>query len=60
MLAEKLETIAARGTANTRMRDFYDIFILENLQARNIDKTVLKTAFSNTSEKRGRPPSRRI
>ncbi len=25
LLAEKLETIMVRGTANTRMRDFYDI-----------------------------------
>ena len=30
MLAEKLETIMARETANTRMRDIYDIYILTN------------------------------
>jgi len=53
VLAEKLETLIARGTANSRMRDFYDIFTLENTQSRNIDKTVLKTAFANTIEKRG-------
>jgi predicted nucleotidyltransferase component of viral defense system len=28
LLAEKLETIMARGTTNTRMRDFYDIHII--------------------------------
>jgi len=28
MLAEKLETVIARSTLNTRMRDFYDIHIL--------------------------------
>lgn len=28
LLGEKLETIMARGTANTRMRDFYDIYVL--------------------------------
>lgn len=32
VIAEKLETIISRGTANTRMRDFYDIYILMNLQ----------------------------
>ena len=53
VLAEKLETLIARGTANTRMRDFYDIFILENTQGHNIDKAVLKAAFANTSENRG-------
>ena len=53
VLAEKLETLIARGTANSRMRDFYDIFALEQSQSHNIDKTVLKTAFLNTSEKRG-------
>ncbi|MBU4690084.1 nucleotidyl transferase AbiEii/AbiGii toxin family protein, partial [Mycoplasma zalophidermidis] len=28
LLAEKLETMIARSTANTRMRDFYDIFLI--------------------------------
>lgn len=28
VIAEKLETIISRGIANTRMRDFYDIYIL--------------------------------
>lgn len=28
VLAEKLETIITRETTNTRMRDFYDIYIL--------------------------------
>ena len=53
VLAEKLETLIARGTANSRMRDFYDIFALEQSQSHNIDKAVLKTAFANTSEQRG-------
>ncbi len=26
LLAEKMQTILARGIANTRMRDFYDIY----------------------------------
>lgn len=50
LLAEKLETIMTRGTANTRMRDFYDIHILYYQAA--FDMTVLKKAFLATSEKR--------
>jgi len=53
VLAEKLETFFARGTSNSRMRDFYDIFVLENTQSHNIDISVLKSAFNNTSSKRG-------
>lgn len=53
VLAEKMETLLARGTANTRMRDFYDIYVLTNTQAHNIDDSTLKEAFTNTSEKRG-------
>ena len=53
VLAEKLETLLARGTANSRMRDFYDIFALEQSQSDNIDRALLKAAFANTSEKRG-------
>lgn len=50
LLAEKLETIMARGTANTRMRDFYDIHVIS--QQEIIDRQILKSAFLATSEKR--------
>lgn len=53
VLAEKLETLLARGTANTRMRDYYDIYVLTNTQEHNIDNATLKEAFVNTSAKRG-------
>jgi predicted nucleotidyltransferase component of viral defense system len=53
VLAEKLETLLARGTANSRMRDFYDIFALESTQSHSIDKDTLRTAFANTSKNRG-------
>ena len=53
VLAEKIETLLTRGTANTRMRDFYDIYVLTNSQAHNIDDTILKSAFINTCEQRG-------
>ena len=52
LLGEKLETIMARENANTRMRDFYDIYILTN-QIPVIDYAVLHDAFITTSEKRG-------
>jgi len=52
VLAEKLETLLSRGTANTRMRDFYDIYALETTQSHNIDPAVLREAFANTSKKR--------
>jgi hypothetical protein len=35
------------------MRDFYDIHALVATQLENIDPTVLRDAFANTSEKRG-------
>ena len=43
LLAEKLETIMARGTANTRMRDFYDIHIISHQET--IDSEILRKAF---------------
>jgi predicted nucleotidyltransferase component of viral defense system len=50
LLAEKLETIMARGTTNTRMRDFYDIHIISGQE--DIDADILKKAFLSTSKKR--------
>ena len=51
LLGEKLETIMARGILNTRMRDFYDIYILS--QRSDIDYRLLGEAFIATSNKRG-------
>lgn len=53
VLAEKLETLISRGVANTRMRDFYDIYALETTQLQNIEPAVLRDAFFNTIRKRG-------
>lgn len=53
VLAEKIETIVSRSTANTRPRDFYDVYILSQLQAKNIDITILADALKETTEKRG-------
>ena len=50
LVGEKLETIMARGTANTRMRDFYDLHVLSMQQ--KFDREILKKAFLATSQKR--------
>jgi predicted nucleotidyltransferase component of viral defense system len=50
ILAEKLETILSRSTANTRMRDFYDIRILYDTV--DIDYDRLKEALEVTCSKR--------
>ena len=53
VLAEKIKTIISRGIANTRMRDFYDIYILLKLQRHNIDNNLLAKALLSTAKKRG-------
>ena len=52
VLAEKLETVISRGTANTRLRDFYDIYILQNIPSQSISPATLKAAFAATCAKR--------
>ena len=53
VIAEKLETIISRATANTRMRDFYDIYILVKLQGHNINNEILEEAIIATTKHRG-------
>lgn len=53
LLAEKLETVLARSTFNTRMRDFYDIHILWTEQRESIDVDILKTAILQVMKSRG-------
>lgn len=52
ILAEKLQTILARGTLNTRMRDFYDIYTLTLCYNDSINHMTLKNAFEATCKKR--------
>ena len=52
MLAEKLETIITRATTNTRMRDFYDIYILEQLHGNTLNAQILHDALLATARKR--------
>lgn len=53
MLAEKLETVIARSTLNTRMRDFYDIHILWCERREEINVEILRSAIINVARKRG-------
>ena len=53
IMAEKLETVISRGDLNTRMRDYYDIYILAKLQYKNIEIDSLRKALNETSKKRG-------
>jgi predicted nucleotidyltransferase component of viral defense system len=52
IIAEKYETVLSRGEANTRMRDFYDLYVLKTLKYAEIDFMVLRTAVENTAIKR--------
>jgi predicted nucleotidyltransferase component of viral defense system len=53
ILAEKVETILRRSVLNTRMRDFYDVFIIVETQNELIDQDVFRTALQAASETRG-------
>lgn len=46
------ETIIGRNIDNTRMKDYYDLYMFVNLKWNDIDKTILRKAIFNTSEKR--------
>ena len=52
VLAEKLETVVSRNVTNTRMRDFYDIYILQKLYGEQLSKDVLWDALVATAKKR--------
>lgn len=53
LLSEKLETVISRATLNTRLRDFYDIYILTHGEAHHIKQNTFKQAFKATTQKRG-------
>lgn len=53
VLAEKLETVFSRNIANTRPRDFYDIYILYHLRGTECNWEILLKALMQTTKKRG-------
>ena len=52
-IAEKFEVMLKRGMANSRMKDFYDIWWLA--QHRDFEGNVLRSAIKATCELRGTP-----
>lgn len=52
LLAEKIQTILARGVTTTRMRDYYDVYEIVHSNKVDIDKEVLAEAFFATCVKR--------
>lgn len=52
ILAEKFESIISRNIDNTRMKDFYDLYMFVNLKWDDINKNVLKKAIMNTAKNR--------
>lgn len=52
IIAEKFEAIISRNIDNTRMKDYYDLYMFVNLKWNDIDKTTLREAIFNTSKKR--------
>ncbi len=53
IIAEKFESIISRNIDNTRMKDFYDLYMFVNLKWNDINKDTLKKAIINTSKTRG-------
>ena len=53
ILAEKLETVISRGDQNTRLRDYYDIYILTKLRLQEGAMEALRDALRATTAKRG-------
>lgn len=52
LLAEKIQAIFSRGVANTRMRDYYDVYMIVKNDHVIIAFDILKEAFHATCLKR--------
>ena len=52
ILAEKFESIISRNIDNTRMKDYYDLYMFVNLKWDDINKDTLKKAIINTAKNR--------
>lgn len=52
IIAEKYESLIKRGILNTRIRDFYDLYMLTHLDKKNISNIVLKDAIIETAKHR--------
>lgn len=52
IIAEKFEAIIKRGVLSTRIRDYYDVYMLINTQSKIIDNKTLKDAITLTAQHR--------
>lgn len=52
IIAEKFESVISRDIDNTRMKDYYDLYMFVSLKWNSIDKITLKEAIYNTSKNR--------
>ena len=52
IMAEKFESIISRYIDNTRMKDYYDLYMFTNTVWQNVNKNTLKVAIENTFHKR--------
>ena len=52
ILAEKFEAIISRNIDNTRMKDYYDLYMFVNLKWDDINKDTLRKAIINTAKNR--------
>ena len=52
VLAEKFQTIVTRGLFNTRLKDFYDVYILINTKIDDLNRSNLIKAIENTFKRR--------
>lgn len=52
IIAEKYESIIKRSILNTRIRDFYDLYMLTHLDKKNISNKILVDAIIETSKHR--------
>ena len=52
VLAEKFQTIITRSLLNTRLKDFYDVYILINTKMTELNKDNLIKAIKNTFKRR--------
>jgi len=50
IIAEKFESIVSRNIDNTRMKDYYDLYMFVNLKWNDINKDTLRKAIINTSK----------
>ena len=52
IIAEKFESIISRNIDNTRMKDYYDLYMFVHLKWNDINKDALRKAIINTSKTR--------